>query len=281
VVAACEVNTLYVAHARGIAGYDLQSGSLRKTLTKPPSAGAVFGPALYDDGDLVLPGLWLSDKDSMTRQPASRVLRGSAIGYRQHPAKDGDTASPLLTDLLTEGCRDLSGTCTRVSLDRVTKPRAGWLACQGASDHVGVYSRTGDLTRRISVRSPGFRDDGTTVGLDAPITARIQWSQRNSSVIWCAAFGDYVATVHFTFAEGEWQPGLAMTPRPLMNVHRLDGTPLVADLALRDLPVARDEDSLYVLVYGDARRTNGGLRLEMDRVLILDSAGGLNPALSR
>ena len=50
----------------------------------------------------------------------------------------------------------------------------------------------------------------------------------------------------------------------LMNLHRLDGSPIALDIPLADLPIGRDEDHLYVVDYGAKGRNEPS-----DRVVLL------------
>lgn len=269
VVPDCRENVLFVVDAGGLLRFDLATGALIRRLPRGRDAGAALGQGLRDGDDfLVLPAIRFADRSSVNGRGST--LRGAALGYRQHVAQE-DAGAPML-GLLTDECRSPSS-CTRVGIDRIAGREAGWVACQAASHEVGVYSAEGELVRRIDVRSPRFLDDGSRVRAGAAVAAGINWAQRNSSVIWCGAFLQYVATVHFTFEAGAWSPGVAMKPTPFLNVHHIDGTPVVADLALSDLPVAKDHDSIYVVVYGDARSSAGERRLELQRIRMVDTDG--------
>jgi hypothetical protein len=269
VVPDCSKNVLFVVDAGGLFEFDRSSGAPLRRLPRAREVGAALGQGLPDGDDfVVLPAIRFADMNSLdTRGPA---LRGAALGYRQHVAREDPGTSMLA--LLTDECRSPSS-CTRVGLDRISGPEAGWVGCQAASHEVGIYSTTGALVRRIDVRSPRFLQDGSTVRADADVADGITWAQRNSSVFWCGAFLEYVATAHFTFEAGTWSPGVAMTPKAFLNVHHIDGTPVVADLALSDLPVAKDHDSIYVVVYGSARSSAGERRLELQRIRLVNPEG--------
>ncbi len=269
----CEGKVVYVVDSGGIVVFNMTNGEFIRRLPRASNAGAALGSGFLEDGFLFLPAIRFA---SMTDFGNSEIaLRGSALGYRQHAAQEDDGRS--LLELISERCR-ASSPCTRAAIDRIRQPEIQFLGCQGASHEVGVFNAEGRVVRRIDIRSPQFRDDGTTVSGTAPVARTIEWSQRNSSVIWCGAFGDLIATAHFTFEDGDWSPGVAMKPKVLLNIHRLDGTPVIADLALRDFPVAKDSDSIYVLAYGDARNSTDNRMLELERVQVLDK-GSLNPQL--
>lgn len=270
VIADCARRRLFVADRRGISQYDMDSGRFRNRIPRPSSVAPALGGGVLDGEAVVLPGYWMADRDGWLRRSPSEAFGGASLGYR-HDLRSG-RGGPLL-DLLTEQCRSMSFDCLRVGLDKIDAAGAAWIGCQGDGGEVGVYDRDGHLLRRIDVRSPLFKNDGTIVPAGASIDQKIGWSQRNSTIYSCSAFGRYVATTHVTLEAGGWSPGKAMTPRVLLNVHDVDGTPLVADFALRDLPVARDHRALYVLIFGAAREANGGTRLELDRVPILDEDG--------
>jgi hypothetical protein len=268
--------SMYVLDARSVAAYNRHTGEFVRRTPRPPNVGiSTGGPGAYEADRVVFPALWLPNKEALRENPQESMLRGSGLGYVLNTS-DLTGGGPLLP-LLDERCRNPS-TCSRVTIDRVRTGNGGWIACQGATHEVGVFSAAGALVRRIDARSPRFRDDGSTVAVDAPIPAKMAWLQHNSVVSWCASIGDYIATVHSTFAEGQWTPGSAMNPVPFLNLHRLDGTPILADLALNDLPIASDDASLYVLVYGEARKTPGA-PLRLERIRIIDGSGSVNRAL--
>ena len=266
----CTGNVVYVIDSGGIVVFDMTSGEFIRRRPRAQNAGAARGPGVLEDGFVILPAIRFASMGDFGN--SDRALRGSALGYRQHTVQEDDGRAVL--ELLSEHCR-ASSPCTRAALDRIRASESGWVGCQGASHEVGVFDNEGHIRRRIDIRSPMFNDDGTAVSLSAPVTRAIEWNQRNSSVMWCGAFNDVIATAHYTFEEGRWSPGVAMTPKVLLNIHHIDGTPLIADLGLRDFPVAKDADSIYVTVYGDNRNSTDMRSLELDTIRILDG-GKLN-----
>lgn len=277
VVANCDMNIVVVQDGHNLLHYDMASGAFRGRTTRAATAGPALGFGFADGNSVIFPGYWVTDRAFFSRDPA-HALAGFSIGYRV--ALDGGGASNPLLQVAAEGCRSMSSNCLDVGIDRIAEPQTGWIACQGGgSAEVGVYSPTGQLERRIDVRSPLFLDDGSTTKASSAVVDKLQWHQRNSAVRFCGAFDNYVAVVHYTLEPGEWSPGKAMTPRPLLNIHQLDGTPIVADLGLRDVPIAKDAHNLYVLVYGDSRKDSGGPTLELDTIQITDSHGVLNTRL--
>lgn len=277
VVANCERKSVVVQDGDSLLHYDLSSTKFIRRTKRVATAGPALGFAFADGSADVFPGYWVTDRAALKREPA-HALSGFSIGYRVG-LDEPFSASPLL-QLVSEGCRSMSSNCLDVGIDKVVEPIGGWVACQGGGNaKVGVYSAGGQLQRTIDVRSKGFLDDGTTAASSSPVTAKIEWHQRNSAIRFCAAFNNYIVTVHYTLEAGEWTPGKAMPPKVLMNINALDGTPIAADIGLRDVPVGKDAHNLYVLVYGESRKSSGGARLELDTIRITDQAGEINPQL--
>jgi hypothetical protein len=229
---------------------------------------------LLNGDEAFLPALW-TDRYSRTNDEPT-FLRGTAIGYRQ--SLTSGEARELLLETISDACRSISATCTRVGIDRVLDGTNRWLGCQGQAHEVGVYSDRGKILRRIDIRSPRFTTDYSMVSIGSPVKATVAWSQRNSTVFSCMSFGDYVATIHTTFEQKEWSPGVAMTPRVHMNIHSLDGTPVVADWQLPDYPIAKTADSLFLISYAEARGTTSK-EISLLRVQVLDAVGRLATAL--
>ncbi|MDO8794548.1 MAG: hypothetical protein Q7J25_08020 [Vicinamibacterales bacterium] len=279
VIADCDGNSVVVQDGGSLLHYEMNSTAFIRRTKRAPTAGPALGFASMDGKAAVFPGYWVTDRAALSREPA-HALNGFSIGYRVDLGDSG--ASTPLLPLITDGCRSMSSNCLDVGIDKLAESKGGWIACQGGgSPLVGVYSTSGELQRRVDTRSPLFLDDGTTAAASATVSSKIQWHQRNSAVRFCAAFDDYIVTVHYTLEPGEWSPGKAMPPRALMNIHGLDGTPISADIALRDVPVAKDGHNLYVLVYGESRKNSGGARLELDTIQITDENGNLNGQLRR
>lgn len=274
----CENNALYVKDARGLAQFDLATGAFVRRVARDRSAFDLsLGRSFVHDGSLVLSGYWSRTPGDLAGRPLEGALYGFSLGSGVDLSGDG-ARRPML-DLISPACRQTGSSCfTTAGIDRL--PEGGWLGCQGNADHVGIYADDGELLRTIDIRSPRFRNDGTIARASAGRDAQLRWQQRNSVVRSCYAFGDHVVTVHHTLTgEGGTPETGGAVPDVLMNVHRLDGTPVALDLALRDWPIAKDDTMLYVLVLGDARRTSGATRLELDLVRIVGDAGELNSAL--
>lgn len=273
VIADCDNGFLFVQDGKSVVQFGLASGAVIARYNRPSSAAPAMGFAVADGGSLVMPGYW-GDLSSMRIQSPGRAHDGLALGYRLTPSGNTLAGASLLGGS-NLGCRAMSSDCFDLSLDRRTDSK-GWVACQGGgSTQLGLYSDDGRFEHAVDLRSPEFKDDGSVVAGSAPITQKMQWHQRNSAFRFCGAFGNYLLAVHYTLGPGDWQPGKAMEPVPLMNVFAADGTPLVSDLKLRDFPIAKDDRSLYVLVYGDARKNNGAPMLELDVIDILDQRNEL------
>lgn len=280
VAADCDSGSIYVTDAEGIAVFDADTGDLRRRLDGDRRGLPALGRSFVAGDSLIVPGYWSPGgvPADLASHPLEGALRGFSLGRRIDITGKG--ASEPLLDLLSPECRQSGTSCfSTAGVDRLAD--GGWIGCQGTAPLVGIYAADGALLRTIDVRSPLFRDDGTVARASAPREARLRWHQRNSVVRSCFAFGDHIVTVHYTFTgEGGTPDTGGAVPDVLMNVHRLDGTPVALDLALRDMPVARDASHLYVLVLGDARRGVGADRVEVDVVPILDEAGALSPGLT-
>jgi hypothetical protein len=272
----CARGRLYVADTKAIIEFEISSGTVLRRIPKPPQVRLTLGRSLVEEESLVLSGLWMEEPDAWLDQPLDRVLRGAAIGQRYHLASAG--AAPLL-DLLSEACRSRTPECLYATLDRIDGDRAGWIGCQAGASDVGVFAEDGALVRRIDARSPMFRQDGQVLDLRASAEARAAWHRANSMVYSCWAFRGIVVTIHRVVTADTWTPGQQMPSRVFLNAHTVDGVPLVADLLLYDLPLLRDERSLYLVRYGGANTSDGLAETELQRIEILDASGTLHPAL--
>lgn len=271
----CSASRLYVADSRGVSEFDTSTGQFLGRIPKPQDTAISRGRALVDSSFVYLPGLWLTDREGWRSQGARRALRGARLGYRQ--SLENGSATPLM-ELLDEDCRSVGIDCLGVSFDRI-QPSRGWVACQALSHFAGVYDADGTIVRRVDVRSPMFASDGTSVSSGASTAERVAWLQRNSVIHGCFSFGEYLVVVHAAMEERKWTRGVALSPRVLANVYRLDGEAVVVDVGFRDYPLARNEHSIFVVAYGEARATNGGDRIEVEEIRVLTATGGLNGAL--
>jgi hypothetical protein len=244
----CPARRLYVVDSTGVVAIDADSGAPRGRFRQPSGFTNSTGSAILDVGSHTLsaPGLW-SPAESMW-QPTSAVpmFDGSRIGYRL----DLETgAVARLVPAIDRGCWSLGPNCVYASLDRVRTPAGGWIAAHRVSVAVGVFDPRLQLLRTIDVRSPMFLDSGTR-NTSKSIVDMVAWNERNSVIRDVFSFGDTIATVHSFNRTRGWKPGQPTEFEVFMNLHALDGRGLVSDVRLPDLPVGRDETSLYIVDYG-------------------------------
>ena len=278
-IADCSAGRLYVVDRYGVAEYGLQTGTLNRRFERATGAHAALGPAFLEPGRLVLPALWFPAEVTLEGRDNANFLEGAKIGYWQLTGEStgagAPTSQPLL-DLLDPGCRNPATPCLRVGVDRLKGSESGYVGCQGGSNQIGIYSESGHLKRRIVVQSPRFVSDGSEVKPGGLTVDSIKWGQRNSTVFSCYTFGDIVAAVHVTFDEGDWVPGRVMPTRVHLNIYKVDGTPLLSDVLIAGLPVAKDAFSLYIVSSEDA---GNEMAAEVHRVRITDADGKLRKDL--
>jgi hypothetical protein len=90
----------------------------------------------------------------------------------------------------------------------------------------------------------------------------VLWGRTNSTISQVFAFGQVVATIHTTnVVSADWTFTTPVRFKVLMNVHRLDGSPIALDVPLADLPIGRDENHLYVVDYGAKGRNEPNERV--------------------
>jgi hypothetical protein len=277
----CSGKLMYVLESKRVVRVSLD-GSMR-THVYPLSAHA--GPAserpLVHEGVPVFAGFWMQSRDLFAGRSNADAVDGFGLGYRLTLPLSGDV-EPLLPPF-NRACPSMLTPCLAVSVDRWARgDAAGWIGCQGGgASEIALYSDDRKLLRTIDARSPLFRHDNTTTSVSDDVETKVAWHQRNSSVKFCGTFGRYVAVVHFTFAsDRRWQPGVALPPEVLLSIIGLDGERVLADIALRDFPIASDGNRLYVLVYGAGPdRADGRSELVLDEVAILDDNGELDNQL--
>jgi hypothetical protein len=253
VAADCAAQLLYVTHHEGVAVFDLQSGGLEANYSKPTSFLHTLGASVLDTmaQTLVVPGLWPESDSDWLVKPLDRMYEGDRIGYRLD-LRTG-RASPMLAPV-ERGCWSLGSNCTAATLDAIQG--GGWVAAHRVGMLVGVYDARYRLMRTIDVRSPLFSETGRR-NASQKIDAMLSWSRENSVIRQVHAFGDDVVTVH---SVNRSKPGNGSVTRfdVFMNVHSLDGRPLQSDVRLPDLPVGRDDASLFVIDYGAKGRRKPG-----------------------
>jgi hypothetical protein len=260
VAADCAGRLLYVTHHEGVAVFDMNGGTLEASYRKPPSFVHTLGASVFDAASqtLAVPGLWPQADSDWLVKPVDRMYEGDSIGYRLD-LRTG-RASPMLAPV-ERGCWSLGPNCIAATLDAVEG--RGWVAAHRVGMLVGVYDERRRLIRTIDVRSPFFRETGRR-NLSQKIDTMLAWGEENSVIRQVHAFGGDIVTVH---SLNRSKAGKSSPTRfhVFMNVHSLDGARLQSDLRLPDLPVGRDDSSLYVIDYG----TNGRRQLGRDAFSIV------------
>ena len=159
-----------------------------------------------------------------------------------------------------------AGECVSSALDRLSaRSGAQWIAAQAVSTRFGLYGASGELRSTHNTMSPRFVRDGTELPLRASAAIRMEWLSRNSTIRSVFGVGGLIAVVH-TVTEGslDGRPEhMPIAARPLMNIHDLNGQPLVSDIRLLNLPVGRDDANLYVVGRAEDRRGPGTATQEL------------------
>ena len=255
VAADCSAQMLYVTHHDGVAAFDIQSGALEENYAKPASFVHALGASVLDAASqtLAVPGLWPQSENDWLVKPMDRMYEGDRIGYRLD-LRTG-RVSPMLAPV-ERGCWSLGPNCVAATLDSIDG--GGWVAAHRVGMMVGVYDARYQLVRTIDVRSPLFGETGRR-NASQKIDAMLTWGEENSVIRQVHAFGNDLVTVH---SINRSKPGNGSVTRfdVFMNVHSLDGQRLQSDVRLPDLPVGRDDTSLYVIDYG----ANGRRKLGRD-----------------
>jgi thiol-disulfide isomerase/thioredoxin len=217
--------------------------------------------ALISGRDVVVGGLSWSATALLAQRSNERFWVGAKIGYRIDPASKA--LRPML-EPYESSCRAW-GACGKASMDSVVgDPRIAFVVALPTSRRVGLYSAAPELLRTIDVGSPLFVSDGRSLGAASDSRTWMLWGRTNSEIYGVFAFGQVVATVHTTNdIPADWNFQSSRF-KVLMNLHRLDGSPIALDIPLPDLPIGRDEDHLYVVDYGAKGRNEPS-----DRVVLL------------
>lgn len=152
-----------------------------------------------------------------------------------------------------------SGACTYADIDRVRGAgSAAWVAEHGMSTRIALYDARGSRMATYDVTSPKFLRDGTEIPVATPAEATERWKGRNSVMRRVYALADCLVAVHTRTSIGpDWHFGEPSQFLVFMNILGLDGSPLVSDVGLADLPIGRDESNLYAVDYGAGGRRNG------------------------
>ena len=159
-----------------------------------------------------------------------------------------------------------AASCLKVSLARIRDGGSiDWVIAHGGSEHLGLYAGDGKHVASIDIRSPLFHRTGIALGHNTPARPYTLWRRENSEIDRVFAFGKIIATSHMVVdVAPDWDFGTPINYRVHLNLHSLDGTGLVSDIALAGRPVGRDESNLYVVDYGP-----GGRRPEAKSVRLL------------
>ena len=264
----CAGRTLYVIDYSGVVVFNMDSGAIVRRFTKPASFVASVGSAVLDIGaqTLYVPGIWRSSRRSWLLEPMDRMFEGDALGY-QLDLVTGQTV-PMLA-AVERGCWSLGPNCGYATLDAIDSATgAKWIGAHRVGRMVGVYDAAFRRIGAIDVRSKLFLETGRR---NESRSARdiVAWNEDNSVIRFCYGFGESIVTVHSYNRTRDWQQGQQTDFNVFMNVHALDGTGLVSDRRLPDLPVGRDATSLYVIDYGiGGRRIKGSNPITLLRIPI-------------
>lgn len=201
-------------------------------------------------GTLYFAGLqWPEGAGGASNPEQARFYQSLRVGFAASAQRQ---EFRTLLEPYERGCRAW-GACAKPSLDRVPGVgRDAWVMALPTSFHVGVYDQETRLSKRVDIRSPLFRTDGTT---STPGKHDVVWQTVNSVILSVFAFEGVIATAHATIRlPSDWQIGQPLSLDVLLNLHALDGTPLVSDIRLPGPPVGRDPRHIYVADYGAAGR---------------------------
>ena len=144
---------------------------------------------------------------------------------------------------------------------------------QGVSDRIALYDARGLRIAAFDVTSPRFLRDATELPVSTAPDVTERWKSRNSLIRRVFAVANHLMTIHTLTVIGPgWQFGEQSQFAVYMNIHDLDGTGLVSDVRLPDLPVGRDAAHLYAIDYGAGGRRNGADRLTLQRIPIVPGA---------
>jgi hypothetical protein len=252
----CTQRTLYVVDFTGVAAIDMDSGQITARFARPPTFVNSSAAAVLDTKEqaIYVSGLWPEAADDWLVKPVDRMFEGDHLGYRLD-LRTGQTAP--MVPAVERGCWSLGPNCLYASLDRVSGPAGGWVAAHTHGMLVGVFDNQLRLLRHVDVRSPNFLDSGRRNGSKS-LTAMVAWNEDNSVIRGAYAFGSSIVSVHSFNRTRGWKPGQQTDFEVFMNLHSLDGTGLASDIRLPNLPVGRDDTSLYVVDYGAGGRRRIG-----------------------
>lgn len=272
----CSGQVLYLVTAvpmrRGVSAavqaMDMNSGEIRREYPLPsdflPRTGAVFIPP----ATLEISGLWFPPEHpaaSLLSRPAERYYEGLSIAIRL--SLTTGAAEPILTPYETI-CIG-AGQCPDVHSDMVETFR-GIMRVVGlpASATIGIYGPSNaELPRRISIASPGFIRTGERLQPNDPVDARMRWLGANSAITQVFAFQDGFVATHSRWLLGpDYHVGQRVSYTTYMNTYDWKGTPLQLDLKITDIPVGRDDKTIFVVDYGGEGRQDGATKIRIAQI---------------
>lgn len=211
----------------------------------------------------------LSTGGEYRHPPAAAFYSDKQLGLRV--GLDSGNAEPWLAPY-DVGCR---ARCPFSTLSRIVgQAPLAWLATQSSSKEIAFYDSAGVVRRRFEVTSPLFTDDGSvlrTLGGEPDV----RWSARNSLVKSAEQFGEIIATVHYrTRLPTDYVHGQSTEFDYWMNLHTLDGRPLVSDIKLPGMPIGRDGTHLYITDYGPDGRHSAPDKLKVLRIPVKEGTEG-------
>ena len=251
----CKAGRLYVLDAGppALVVIDLRSG-LRADWMALPDGHFAHGPMGVDEatGELHAGGLWwpIERRHERGGDPA-RFYQALRTGFS---FKFGAAEVRPLLDPYELQCRGW-GACADAAVDHLPgRLGESWVMALPTSERVAVYDTAGHFRRAFNISSPLFLRDGRILPPGGTRVHRFLWGRTNSVIQAVFATADLVATIHSTNrVPVDWNyQWVQFDVR--MNLHRLDGTPVVVDLRLVDLPVGRDDSHAFVIDYGSEGR---------------------------
>jgi len=247
-----------------VIAFDLQSGKpLREVSIATacfPTSAVVAGDELFVGGECIQGEV----DGNYVVPPAASYYSDKRIGARV--SMTSGKSRPGLAPFET-GCHG-AGACVGGSVARIGN---GWIASLPVSSRIGIYSSDGDLTRTVPVGSQSVVSDGTRLASGTGSDQRVQWSTRNSLIHRVFAVSDRLVVSHYVM---QVAPGwtIASPDRPQfkvrMNVMTSDGEMKHPDVDLPELPVGADDESLYVVDYGDKGRQGAHESVTVLRIAI-------------
>jgi hypothetical protein len=265
----CERQRLYVVNLgpRTVVTLNTVSGAVVSTQPFKRELYETRSAALAGPDALYIAGLWNSDPArGLPRRDVDSFFEATWLGEKLS-LTDGNIEGALPPYETRCGA---AGACAYADLDRVSGAGStAWVAAQGTSTRVALYDARGGRTATVDVTSPKFLRDGTEMPVAIGGDVIERWKSRNSIIRRVFAIGDRLVTIHTLTELGpNWQFGQQTGFSVFMNIHALDGRPLVSDVKLVDVPIGRDDANLYAVDYGAAGRRNGATDATLVRIPI-------------